>query len=118
MKILICGAEGSGKTTLAKPLANLLGAEYINKDSHKQELKGFVDGLISAGKTVVIDKRCNGKEEIDYLDPDFIVFMDTVNDKSTCPYRYDYHVSEWFNDTHFVLVEIVKKYMERGYHNV
>ena len=32
MKILVCGLPGSGKTTLAKPLANLLGAVHINAD--------------------------------------------------------------------------------------
>ena len=31
MKILICGPEGSGKTTLAKPFAELLGGIYVNK---------------------------------------------------------------------------------------
>ena len=118
MKILICGAEGSGKTTLAKPLANLLGAEYINKDSHKSELRGYIDGLVDAGKTVVIDKRCSTNEDIDYLGADFIVWMDTVKSISFKPKKYDYHVSEWFDDTHLVLVEVVKKYMERGYHNV
>ena len=29
MKILICGPKGSGKTTLAKPLAKELNGEYI-----------------------------------------------------------------------------------------
>lgn len=117
MKILISGAEGSGKTTLAKPLANLLNATYINKDSYKPELRGYIDGLVATGRTVIIDKKCSN-DDIDYFDPNFIIYMDTVADKSVLPHRYDYHVSEWFNDTHEILVDVIKKYMERGYHNV
>lgn len=113
MIILICGAEGSGKTTLAKPLAELLNATYVNKDSYKKELKGFIDGLNAAGKTVVVDKRCSTNAAIDYIKPDFIVWMDTVTDKIEKPQRVDYHISQWFNDTHEQLVLVLKHYMER-----
>jgi len=118
MKILVCGNEGSGKTTLAKPLAKLLNAKYVNKDSYEKELRGYVDGIVAADKSVVIDKRCSSDEAIEYLNPDFIIWMDTAPNTSYKPFRYDYHVSEWFDDTHVVLVEVLKKYMDRGYHNV
>jgi shikimate kinase len=32
MKILITGSKGSGKTTLARPLSELLGAIYVDDD--------------------------------------------------------------------------------------
>jgi len=32
------------------------------------------------------------------------------------PASCDYHVKEWFNDTHAQLLEVVKRYMEK--HNV
>ena len=36
MKILIFGLPGSGKTTLAKPLADLLGGVHINADEIRE----------------------------------------------------------------------------------
>lgn len=111
MIILICGAEGSGKTTLAKPFADLLGAQYVNKDTYSSELKGYIDGIVSTGKTVVVDKRCKSNEAIEYLKPDYIVWMDTVTDKTEKPLKVDYHVSKWFNNTHEQLVKVVKNFI-------
>lgn len=113
MKILICGPEGSGKTTLAKPFAELLNAVYVNKDSYENELRGYVDGIIAAGKHVVIDKRCNTKQAVDYLAPDYIVWMDTVEDKTEKPDYVNYHVAQWFEDTDKQLAEVVTNYMKR-----
>lgn len=114
MIILICGPEGSGKTTLAKPLADLLNAVYVNKDTYSNELKGYIDGLVAAGKTVVVDKRCNTNEAVEYLDPKFVIWMDTKNVKTEKPSRVNYHVAQWFDDTHAQLVDVVKTFMERN----
>jgi uridine kinase len=115
MIILICGAEGSGKTVLAKPFAELINAVYVNKDTYpRKELKGYIDGLVAAGKTVVVDKRCQSVEAHNYINPDYVVWMDTVEAKTETPPRIDYHVSEWFNDTHKQLVNVIKLYMERN----
>ncbi len=113
MKILICGPEGSGKTTLAMPLSDLINAVYVNKDSYKDELRGYIDGLVAGGKTVVIDKRCASADAVEYLHPDYIIWMDTVpaSKDFTKPVNYDYHVSKWFIDTHTQLAEVVKNYM-------
>mgnify|MGYP001146316377 CR=1 FL=1 len=113
MIILICGPERSGKTTLAKPFAELLGAVYVNKDTYANELKGYVDGIVAAGKTVVIDKRCNTNEAVEYLDPDYVVWMDMRTVKTEKPSRVDYHVAEWFDDTDKQLLDVVKRYMEK-----
>lgn len=115
MIILICGAEGSGKTILAKPFAELINAVYVNKDTYsRNELKGYIDGIVSTGKHVVVDKRCRTNASIDYIDPDFTVWMDTVKEKIQKPPVVNYHVSEWFSDTHEQLVLVVKKFMERN----
>lgn len=114
MIILVCGAEGSGKTVLAKPFADLLNAVYVNKDTYQIELKGYIDGLVAAGKTVVVDKRCQSAKAVEYINPDFVVWMDTVDAKIEKPSKVNYHVAQWFNDTHAQLVNVVKTYMERN----
>jgi len=114
MIILICGAEGSGKTVLAKPFAQLLNAVYVNKDTYQKELKGYIDGLVAAGKTVVVDKRCQTSKAVEYINPDFVVWMDTVDAKIERPAKVNYHVAQWFNDTHAQLGSVVKTYMERN----
>jgi len=112
MKILICGPEGSGKTTLAKPFAKLINGIYVNKDSYANELRGYIDGIVSAGKTVVIDKRCNTNKAVEYLDPDYIVWMDMRTVKTERPNRVDYHIEKWFNNAHEQLMPVVQRWIE------
>lgn len=143
MKILIFGLPGSGKTTLAKPLSELLSAIHINADTIRteyddwdftpegrmrqaQRMKYLADGIVKAGKICVADFVAPTKEARDEFGADFVVWMDTIkegrfedtNAMFIKPEKVDYHVSKWFNDTHLILVEVIKKYMERGYHNV
>lgn len=143
MKILLFGLPGSGKTTLAKPLAELLGAVHINADAIREEyndwdfspegrmrqaqrMKYLADGVVKAGKICVADFVCPTEQARAEFNADFTVWMDTIqegrfedtNAMFQKPERVDYHVSKWFNDTHAQLVEVIKRYMERGYHNV
>jgi len=113
MIILVCGAEGSGKTVLAKPFAELINAIYVNKDSYQKELKGYIDGLVAAGKTVVLDKRCQSREAVEYIDPDYVVWMDTVSNTIETPPKVNYHVNQWFEDTHKQLGAVVLNYMAK-----
>ena len=137
MKILIFGLPGSGKTTLAKPFAALLGGIHINADAVRKHyndwdfthegrmrqalrMKHLADGVVMAGKIAVADFVCPTKQARDEFNPDFTVWMDTI-DKSRFedtniifekPLQYNYHVAEWFEDTHIQLLKVVKKYME------
>ena len=75
MKILIMGLPGSGKTTLAKPFAELIGGVWINADQIReryndwdfsidgrirqaQRMRYLADGIELAGKIVVADFIC------------------------------------------------------------
>ena len=137
--VLIRGLPGSGKTTLAKPLANLLGAIHINADEVRkhyndwdftpegrirqaQRMKHLSDGAVLAGKVVVTDFVCPTEETRQSFDADFTVWMDTIkegrfedtNKMFQKPLKVDYHVQEWFNDTHAKLMEVVSVWMQRN----
>lgn len=139
MKVLILGLPGSGKTTLAKPFAELIGGVHINADKIRehyndwdftavgrmrqaQRMKHLADGVVMAGKIAVADFVCPTEEARQTFDADFTIWMDTIekgrfedtNKMFQPPTNYNYHVSEWFDDTHKQLLDVVKKYMERN----
>ena len=138
MKVLILGLPGSGKTTLAKPFADLIGGVHINADEIRahyndwdftiegrmrqaQRMKHLADGVVMAGKIAVADFVCPTEEARQAFNADFTIWMDTIkkgrfedtNRMFQPPSNYNYHVSEWFDDTHTQL-DVVKKYMERN----
>ena len=139
MKVLILGLPGSGKTTLAKPFADLIGGVHINADEIRahyndwdftiegrmrqaQRMKHLADGVVMAGKIAVADFVCPTEEARQAFNADFTIWMDTIkkgrfedtNRMFQPPSNYNYHVSEWFDDTHTQLLDVVKKYMERN----
>ena len=90
MKILVFGLPGSGKTTLAKPFAELIGGVHINADAVRtkyndwdftpegrmrqaQRMRYLSDGVVMAGKTAVTDFVCPTEAARLEFDPDFTV---------------------------------------------
>ena len=138
MKILIMGLPGSGKTTLAKPFAKLIDAVHINADEVRtnyddwdfstegrlrqaNRMRYLSDGVVRAGRIVVTDFVCPTEEARTAFAPDYTVWMDTIkegrfadtNKMFEAPIKYNYHVSEWFTDTHLVLKEVLLGYQKR-----
>jgi len=152
MKILICGLPGSGKTTLAKPFAELIGAVHINADAIRTEyndcdfspegrmrqamrMKYLADGIVKAGKICVADFIAPTKQAREEFGANFTVWMDTIKESKSVngpaapgstfeqttkmfepldKNDYNYHVSEWFTDTHRQLLDVVSNWMQKN----
>jgi adenylylsulfate kinase len=139
MKILIFGLPGSGKSTLAKPFADLIGGVHINADEVRtkyddwdftpegrmrqaQRMKHLADGVVMAGKIAVADFVCPTEKARLEFNPNYTVWMDTIsrgrfedtNDMFETPEGVDYHVADWFDDTHTQLMPVVQRWMEKN----
>ena len=140
MKILICGLPGSGKSTIGKPFAELIGGIWINADEVRKKyddwdftpegrmrqalrMKFLSDGVVMAGKIAIADFICPTKAARESFNADYTVWMDTIKfgkyEDTNLMYErltsdeYNYHVSRWFEKAEEQLVEVVTTYMKR-----
>ena len=118
MKILIMGLPGSGKTTLALELVNILNAEWLNADVIRKKendwdfseegrkrqarrMSDMANDLLKQGNYVIADFVCPTDNSREIFNPDFIIWLDTINkgrfedtnEIFTKPKRYDLRVT-------------------------
>jgi adenylylsulfate kinase len=85
-------------------------------------MRHLADGIVKAGKICVADFVAPTIQARNEFDADYVVWMDTIKEgrfedtnKMFEPLgkgEYDYHVSEWFDDTHVQLIEVIRKYTQ------
>ena len=138
MKLLIMGLSGSGKTTVAEPLAALIGGVHLNADTIRtkyddwdftaegrlrqaERMLHLADGVEMAGKIAVADFIAPTEKARQIFNADYTIWMDTIDNSGfpdtdqmfEPPMEVNYHVNKWFVDTHQQLVKVVNNYMLR-----
>jgi hypothetical protein len=97
-----------------------------------QRMQYLSDGVILAGKIAVADFVAPTEAARAAFNPDYVIWMDTVNKSQSVngpaapgstfeqtdkmfepPAKCDYHVANWFDNTHAELVKVVTNYMQK-----
>lgn len=92
-----------------------------------ERMKMISDGVLLSGKMPVVDFVCPTQETRKIFESDpikvFTIWMDTIKEskykntnqlfENPDPSNVDYHISEWFDNTHEVLVPVIERYMRR-----
>jgi len=117
LKILIFGLPGSGKTTLARPFAELINGVHLNADAVRdkyddwdftlegrirqaQRMRYLADGVVMADKIAIADFVCPTPKTRILFPADYVIWMDTIkqskfedtNKMFVKPKKYNLHV--------------------------
>ena len=144
MKILIMGLPGSGKTTLAKLLAPMFNAIWLNADEVRKEandwdfseqgrirqanrMNTLAKEAIANNRIVVADFVCPTEKTRKDFNADYTIFMDTIkegryddtNKMFEVPKDYDFRI-EYFDATQWAFLikqDILAKDLKGGVHD-
>ena len=144
MKILIMGLPGSGKTTLAKLLAPMFNAIWLNADEVRKEandwdfseegrirqanrMNSLAKEAIANNRIVVADFVCPTEKTRKDFNADYTIFMDTIkegryddtNKMFEVPKDYDFRI-DYFDATQWAFLikqDILAKDIKVGVHD-
>ena len=119
------GLPGSGKTTLAKVLAPMFNAVWLNADEVRKDaddwdfsdegrlrqanrMKTLAQEALSNNRVVVADFVCPTESTRNDFNADYVIWMDTINKGRfedtnkifQSPSKVDFHISEWNEHNH------------------
>lgn len=129
------GLPGSGKSFLAETLQKELDCAWFNADKIRlyandwdfsdsarlrqaRRMRSLADFEKSEGRTVICDFVCPTELTRYIFEADYTIWMDTIDESQypdtnklfEPPTQVDFHVTEWFDDTHVKVADAIKRF--------